>query len=48
MTWKSDSPTLIDRWCVEIDRCIPLEKITNSHRNKYELFFNIRQPYLEL
>jgi len=47
MTWKSDSPTLMDRWYVEINSCIPLEKITYSLRKRYKLFLNIWQPYLE-
>ena len=47
MTWKSDSPTLIDRWSVEMNSCIPLEKITYSLRKKYKLFLKIWQPYLE-
>ena len=32
LTWTSDSPLLIDRWSLEMNSCIPLEKITYSLR----------------
>ena len=47
ITWKSDSPLLIDRWTSEMNSCIPLEKITYNLRKRYQTFIKIWQPYLD-
>ena len=47
VTWKSDSPLLIDKWSLERNSCIPFENITYSLRKGYNTFLKIWQPYLE-
>lgn len=47
VSWKSDSPLLIDRWSFEMNSCIPLEKITYCLRKRYNTFLKIWQPYLD-
>ena len=47
VSWKSDSTLLIDRWSVEMNSCIPLEKITYCLRKCYNTFLKIWQPYLD-
>jgi len=46
-TRKSDSPALIDGRSVEMNVCIPLEKITDSLGKKYEFFFKYLAALLE-
>lgn len=45
-SWKSDSHLPIARWFLEMNSCIPLEKITYNLRNEYNTFLKIWQPYL--
>lgn len=47
VTWKSDSPLHLTKWYTEMNRCIPLEKITYSLRKSYKTFVKIWQPYLD-
>lgn len=47
VSWKSDSPLSITKWYLEMNRCVPLEKITFSLRKRYNTFIEIWQPYLE-
>ena len=50
VSWKSDSPLLIDRWSVEMNSCIPLEKNhLLSQKTIWHLFENLAaiiRPYL--
>lgn len=46
-TWKSDSPLPITKWYLEMNSCIPLEKITYNLRKRYSTFIRIWQPYLD-
>ncbi len=47
LTWKSDSSLSILKWISEMRTCLPLEKITYSKRNKYDIFLKIWQPFIE-
>lgn len=47
VTWKSDSPLLIDRWSSEMNSCVPLEKVTYNLRRSNKTFLKIWQPYLD-
>lgn len=47
VSWKSDSPLFITKWYLEMNRLMPLEKITYSLRKGYHTFIKIWQPYLD-
>lgn len=46
LTWKSDSPLSITRWLSEMNKCIPMEKISYALRNKCNYFVKIWQTVL--
>ena len=46
LKWKSDLPLPIGLWLAEVNRCIPLEKITYSVRNRMHIFHKIWQPFI--
>ena len=47
VSWKSDARVSIDGWSLEMNNCIPLEKITYCLRKRYDTFLKIWQPYLD-